>query len=59
MVDIIHYVMFTIYDVSVLGSTPDARCHYTKRNSVALDHKRTISTEQPPLIGEVSTNFCG
>jgi hypothetical protein len=28
-------------------------------NSVALARKRTIPTEQPPLVGEVSANFCG
>jgi hypothetical protein len=27
--------------------------------SVALVRKRTIPTERPPLVGEVSTNFCG
>jgi hypothetical protein len=26
-------------------------------NSVALVHKRTIPTERPPLVGEVSANF--
>jgi hypothetical protein len=31
----------------------------TKLNSVALVPKRTIPTEQPPLIGEVSANLCG
>jgi hypothetical protein len=31
----------------------------TKLNSVALVHKRTIPTEWPPLVGEVSANFCG
>jgi hypothetical protein len=28
-------------------------------NSVALVRERTIPTEQPPLVGEVSVNFCG
>jgi hypothetical protein len=28
-------------------------------NSVALVRERTIPTERPPLISEVSTNFCG
>jgi hypothetical protein len=28
-----------------------------KTNSVALVRKRTIPTERPPLVGEVSTNF--
>jgi hypothetical protein len=30
-----------------------------KRNSVVLVRKRTISIERPPLVGEVSSNFCG
>jgi hypothetical protein len=29
------------------------------KNSVALVCERTIPTERPPLVGEVSTNFCG
>jgi hypothetical protein len=29
-----------------------------KTNSVALVRARTIPTEQPPLVGEVSANFC-
>jgi hypothetical protein len=28
-------------------------------NSVALVRERTIPTERPPPVGEVSTNFCG
>jgi hypothetical protein len=28
-------------------------------NSVAIVRKRTIPTERPPLVGEVSANFCG
>jgi hypothetical protein len=31
----------------------------TKLNSVALVRERTIPTERPPLIGEVSADFCG
>jgi hypothetical protein len=27
-------------------------------NSVALDRERTIPTEQPSLVSEVSTKFC-
>jgi hypothetical protein len=30
-----------------------------KKNSLALFRKRTIPTERPPLVGEVSANFCG
>jgi hypothetical protein len=29
----------------------------TKKNSGALVRKRTIPTERPPLVGEVSANF--
>jgi hypothetical protein len=30
-----------------------------KINSVAFVRERTIPTERPPLVGEVSANFCG
>jgi len=30
-----------------------------KLNSVALVRTRTIPTERPPPVGEVSANFCG
>ena len=29
-----------------------------KKNSVALVRERTIPTERPPPVGEVSANFC-
>jgi hypothetical protein len=28
-------------------------------NSMALVRERTMPTERPPLVGEVSANFCG
>ena len=31
----------------------------TKLNSVALVRERTIPTERPPPVSEVSANFCG
>jgi len=38
-------------------------CHLsklkTKLNSVALVRERTIPTERPPPVAEVSANFCG
>jgi hypothetical protein len=34
-------------------------CIYLLTYSVPLVHKRTILTERPPLVGEVSANFCG
>jgi hypothetical protein len=33
--------------------------HISLTNSVALVRERTIPTERPPLVGEVSANFCG
>ena len=30
-----------------------------KKNSVALVRERTIPTERPPPVGEVSANLCG
>jgi sugar diacid utilization regulator len=30
-----------------------------KKNSAALVRKRTIPTERPPPVGEVTANFCG
>jgi hypothetical protein len=30
-----------------------------KTNSVALARKRTMPTERPPFVGEVSARFCG
>jgi Na+-transporting methylmalonyl-CoA/oxaloacetate decarboxylase gamma subunit len=30
-----------------------------KLNSMALVRERTIPTERPPPVGEVSANFCG
>jgi len=32
---------------------------YSKKNSVALVRERTIQTERPPPVCEVSANFCG
>jgi hypothetical protein len=37
----------------------DSRFLRTELNSVGLVRKRTIPTERPPLVGEVSANFCG
>jgi hypothetical protein len=35
------------------------RAKKKKLHSVAVVRKRTIPTERPPLVGEVSANFCG
>jgi hypothetical protein len=46
-----------------LRSNVGIRAHVDIRpinhNSVALVRKRIIPTERPPLVGEVSANFCG
>ena len=43
-------------------STENAFCIFNqqiKKKSVALVRMRTIPTERPPPVGEVSANFCG
>jgi hypothetical protein len=32
---------------------------FHNNNSVALVRERTIPTKRPPLVGDVSANFCG
>jgi hypothetical protein len=32
---------------------------YNNYNSVALVREQTIPAKRPPLVGEVSANFCG
>jgi hypothetical protein len=66
-----HKHIHTIWvDTSAVGwtepRTTDWSFHWTRwaglankqTNSVAWVHERTIPTEQPPLVGEVSANFC-
>jgi hypothetical protein len=43
----------------VENSTENLVSCYIKLNSVALVRERTMPTERPPLVGEVSANFCG
>jgi hypothetical protein len=38
---------------------PNPDTKLTKLNSAALVLERTIPTERPPLVGEISTKFCG
>jgi hypothetical protein len=38
---------------------PTVVVYKTKLNSMALVRERTIPTERPPPVGEVSANFCG
>jgi hypothetical protein len=41
----------------------DTKCNVqnitNKKNSVACVRERTIPTERPPIVGDVSANFCG
>jgi hypothetical protein len=41
-----------------IGLPSDEKIKKTK-NSMAVVSKRTIPTERPPLVGEVSANLCG
>jgi hypothetical protein len=50
--------VYKIWSAIVLRSS--AVFHYqTKLNSVALVCDRTVPIERPPLVDEVSANFCG
>jgi hypothetical protein len=49
-----------VHDISYLKvPASNSPTHKLKKklNSVALVRKRTISTDRPPLVGEVSANF--
>ena len=49
------------YDVP-LNPVIVSGCHnyaQYRLNSMALVRERTITTERPPPVGEVSANFCG
>jgi hypothetical protein len=45
--------------VRVVPTSPCQPCRILKKNSVARVRERTIPTERPPLVSEVSANFCG
>ena len=44
------FLLITLHNFNILK---------LKLNSVALVRERTIPTERPPPVGEVSANFCG
>ena len=50
--------LFTHKSIPVIFELP-CTCYKTKLNSVALVRERTIPTERPPPVGEVSAKFCG
>jgi hypothetical protein len=45
--------------LSIVISLSIRRLRSTKLNSMALVRERTIPTERPPPVGEVSANFYG
>jgi hypothetical protein len=49
--------LLTLFDPVPFTATVPADCIRT--DSVALVRERTIPTKRPPLVGEVSANFCG
>ena len=49
----------SFFNTHILVSFPLYKRPKTKLNSVALVRTRTILTERPPPVGEVSANFCG
>ena len=46
-------------DRSIVVRLPAEDIYKLKLNSVALVRERTIPTERPLPVGEVSANFCG
>jgi hypothetical protein len=52
-----HQLLAYVDDVNLLGDNIDTLKKNT--NSVALVRERTIPTERPPLVDEVSANFYG
>jgi hypothetical protein len=55
---VLQFLLLTSHCVMSLFCCEYALCE-VKLNSVALVRERTIPTERPPLVGEVSAYFCG
>jgi hypothetical protein len=55
------FVIFFTQTVSLLGRgiCPSQGRYLKENSSVAIVRKRTIPTERPPLLGEISVNFGG
>jgi hypothetical protein len=59
------YTGITVRNTEILGATPDNltevryRLRKNKINSVVRVRERTIPTERPLLVSEVSAKFCG
>jgi hypothetical protein len=56
---IIRYHLTFKYNSFIYSIVPDFKNAINKTNSRALVRQRTIPTERPPLVGEVSANFSG
>jgi hypothetical protein len=52
-------ILRTVSNTCVYYSSGKVGTVYLKLNTVSLARKRTIPTERPPQVGEVSANFCG
>jgi hypothetical protein len=53
-------VLFCVEGVALRRVDPPSKESYRLYiNSVAVGRKRTIPTERPPLVGEVSAKLCG
>jgi hypothetical protein len=50
--------VYTVNDLVANGLTEHLQIP-NKTNSVVWVRERTIPTERPPLVGEVSSNVCG
>jgi len=57
---------FSLWSGTTFRLNPQRYCNkftfadqFHKLNSMALVRTRTIPTERPPPVGEVSANFCG
>jgi hypothetical protein len=48
-----------VENISACIATAISVIKLNKLNSVAVVRKRTLPTERPPLVGEVSANLCG
>jgi hypothetical protein len=52
-----HQLLVYADNMNLLGESIDTIKKMKTKNFVALVRKRTIPTERPPLVGEVSANF--
>jgi hypothetical protein len=55
----LHTIVKNLYKSSVIDQILHNRRYENITNSVALVRERSIPTERPPLVSEVSANFCG